>query len=143
MSVKDKLTPADSKVAGTAAVRIAITQSRQEEAQVIEALKKDGILGTAVDFGGEYISSISRLIERAVVAARREGLIESVYTEEGAVAGAAHEAISQLIQKATGLNIGGKIGIVRLNNNVSVCTYFGIGLLHLDEVAIGLGHRAM
>lgn len=140
---RDRHKAADSKIAATAAIRMAITQSREEEHLVIDDLSTQGILATAVDFGGEYIASISRLIERAVVAARREGLIGSTYTEEGAVAGAAHEAIAQLVSKATGLNIGGKISIVRLNNNVSVCTYFGIGLLHLDEVAIGLGHRAM
>ncbi len=140
---KERPRAADSKLAATAAIRIAITQNREEERRMIEELATEGIKATAVDFGGEYIASISRLIERAVVAARREGLIGNTYTEEGAVAGAAHEAIAQLITKATGLNIGGKIGIVRLNNNVSVCTYFGIGLLHLDEVAIGLGHRAM
>lgn len=140
---KERHRAADSKLAATAAIRIAITQDRDEERRIAAELAAGGIMATAVDFGGEYIASVSRLIERAVVAARREGLIGSTYTEEGAVAGAAHEAIAQLVSKATGLNIGGKIGIVRLNNNVSVCTYFGIGLLHLDEVAIGLGHRAI
>ncbi len=134
---------ADSKLAATAAIRMAISQSREEERALIASLADEGVYACAVDIGGEFIGSISRMIERAVAVARREGLIGHTYTEEGAVAGAAHEAASQLVNKATGLNIGGKIGIVRLNNNVSVCTYFGIGLLHLDEAAIGLGHRAM
>lgn len=134
---------ADSKVTASAAIRVAISRDREEEHDIISELKESGIHAAAIDFGGEYISSISKLIERSVVAARREGLIGSTYTEEGAVAGAAREAITQLISKATGLNIGGKIGIVRFNNNVSVCTFFGIGLLHLDEVGIGLGHRAI
>jgi len=45
--------------------------------------------------------------------------------------------------KALGLNVGGKIGIARYKDHVSVAVFFGIGLLHLDEVAIGLGHRAV
>ena len=97
----------------------------------------------AVDFGGEFISSVSRIVERAVVAAKREGLISSTHAEEGAVAGAAREAVSQIISKAIGLNVGGKIGIARLDDHVSVCVFFGIGLLHLNEVAIGLGHRVI
>lgn len=135
--------PADSKIAAAAAIQVAISRSREEEYQIISQLKEEGIHAVAIDFGGEYISSIGKLIERSVVAARREGLIDATYTEEGAVAGAAREAISQLISKATGLNIGGKIGIVRFKHNVSVCTFFGIGLLHLDEVGVGLGHRAI
>ena len=45
--------------------------------------------------------------------------------------------------KAIGLNVGGKIGIARSGNNIAVAIFFGIGLLHLNEVAIGLGHRAI
>jgi hypothetical protein len=45
--------------------------------------------------------------------------------------------------KALGLNVGGKIGIARHQDHVSVAIFLGIGLLHLDEVSIGLGHRAV
>jgi hypothetical protein len=48
-----------------------------------------------------------------------------------------------IMPKAVGLNVGGKIGIARQKEHVSVAVYFGVGLLHLDEVAIGLGHRAL
>jgi len=44
--------------------------------------------------------------------------------------------------KAIGLNIGGKVGIARAGEHLSVAAFFGVGLLHLDEVAVGLGHRA-
>jgi len=85
-----------------------------------------------------------RIVERAVVAAKREGVISaSAYHEEGSVAGATREALSQITAKAIGLNVGGKIGIARSGNNVAVAVFFGIGLLHLNEVAIGLGHRAI
>ena len=81
--------------------------------------------------------------ERAIVAARREGVIGTTHLEEGAVAGAAREALSQIMNKAIGLNIGGKIAIARQEEHVSVAMFFGIGLLHLNEVAVGLGHRAI
>ena len=45
--------------------------------------------------------------------------------------------------KALGLNVGGKIGIARYQDHIGVAIFMGIGLLHLDEVAIGLGHRAV
>ena len=79
----------------------------------------------AVDYGGEFIPSIMKIVERAVVAAKREGVISSTeYHEEGSVAGAAHEALMQVGAKATGLNVGGKIGIARSGNNIvgGVCS---------------------
>ena len=97
----------------------------------------------AVNFGGEFWTSINKIIERAIVSARREGLIGETHLEEGAVAGAAREAISQIMQKGIGLNVGGKIGIARSGEHVGVALFFGVGLLHLNEVAVGLGHRAI
>lgn len=135
--------PAGSKAAAAAAIRIALTSDREEERQLIQRGLVSGIHAAAVDFGGEFISSVSKIVERAVVAAKREGLIGSMHAEEGAVAGAAREAVSQIINKAIGLNVGGKIGIARLDDHIGVCVFFGIGLLHLNEVAIGLGHRVI
>ena len=48
-----------------------------------------------------------------------------------------------IVNKAIGLNVGGKIGIVREGEHVGVAMFFRIGLLNLNEVAIGLGHRAL
>ena len=59
------------------------------------------------------------------------------------MAGAAREAVSQIMNKAIGLNIGGKIAIARCGEHISVAVFFGIGLLHLNEMAIGLGHRVI
>jgi hypothetical protein len=132
-----------SKMAASAAIRIALTTDREEERQLISQFAAMGIRAAAVDFGGEFISSVSKMIERTVVAAKREGVIASTHSEEGAIAGAAHEAVSQLIQKAIGLNVGGKVGIARLDDHIGVCVFFGIGLLHLNEIAIGLGHRVI
>ena len=86
---------------------------------------------------------MGKIVERAVVAAKREGVIKDAHADEGAVAGAAREAIAQIMPKALGLNVGGKIGVARHKDHVSVAIFLGIGLLHLDEVAIGLGHRAV
>lgn len=87
--------------------------------------------------------SLKKFIERAIVAAKREGVIRETHSEEGAIAGATREALSQIGMKAVGFNVGGKIGIARYKDHISVAVYFGFGLLHLDDVAIGLGHRAV
>lgn len=133
-----------SKLVATAAIKMALSLTRQEEAMLKSELwEQHAVKAVAVDYGGEFISSISKIVERAVVAAKREGVIKDTHAEEGAVAGAAREAISQIMTKALGLNVGGKIGIARYRDHVSVAIFLGIGLLHLDEVAIGLGHRAV
>ncbi len=126
-----------------AAIKIALTKDRAEEKQLQQELAKLGIRTAAVDYGGEFINSVMKIIERAVVSSKREGVIQESHVEEGAVAGATREALSQIMPKALGLNVGGKIGIARYRNHVSVSIFFGIGLLHLNEVAIGLGHRVV
>ncbi len=132
-----------SKDVSKAAVYLALSKDRTEEMQLRAEYKKQGIGTAAIDFGGEFSGAVTKILERSVVAAKREGLIGESHAEEGAVAGAAHEALTQLISKATGLNIGGKIGIARNGSHISVCVFFAIGLLNLNDVAIGLGHRAV
>ncbi len=138
----------DERVIGSkdvvkAAIRISITADRLEEKQLQKELMDMGIHTAAVDYGGEFISSVMKIVERAVVSAKREGVIREQHAEEGAVAGAAREALSQVMPKALGLNVGGKIGVARCGEHVSVAVFFGIGLLHLNEVAIGTGHRVV
>lgn len=133
---------AESKKVAQAALRMAMTESREEEGHLKEFFGKQGIKTVAVDYGGEYITAVKKIVERAVVAAKREGVIKETHGDEGAVAGATREALSQIMAKAMGLNIGGKIGISRRDEHLSVAVFFGVGLLHLDEVAVGLGHRA-
>lgn len=133
-----------SKLVSSAAIQMALSATRQEEIKIKkELLEKWEVKSVAVDYGGEFISSVGKIVERAVVAAKREGVIKDSHAEEGAVAGAAREAITQIMPKALGLNVGGKIGVARHKDHVSVSIFMGIGLLHLDEVAIGLGHRAV
>lgn len=132
-----------SRLTASAAIRIALTPTREEERIEADAQRALGFSVAAADFGGEFLASVSKMVERAVVAAHKEGVIGSTHAEEGALAGAAREAISQITSKAIGFNVGGKIGIARYHDHVAVCVFFGIGLLHLNEVAIGLGHRAV
>ena len=133
-----------SKVVATAAIKMAITATRQDESDLKKRLlEQSEVRAVAVDYGGEFIGSVGKIVERSVVAAKREGVIKDTHADEGAVAGAAREALAQIMPKALGLNVGGKIGIARHNDHISVAIFMGIGLLHLDEVAIGLGHRAV
>jgi len=132
-----------SKDIAAAAVKIALTSDRHEEKQVQAEFARAGIHTAAVDYGGEFINSVMKIIERAVVSSKREGVISESHAEEGAVAGATREALSQIMPKAIGLNVGGKIGIARYKDHVGVAIFFGIGLLHLNEVSIGLGHRVV
>lgn len=125
------------------AVKVAITSNRSTEEQIVAALGKRGVKAVAVDIGGDLIDSIPKIIERAIVASRRTGIIKECHVHDGAVAGAAREAIMQVSSKAMGLNVGGKIGIARGNEHLSVCIFLSIGLLHLNEVVIGLGHRSL
>ncbi|BAE84055.1 HutP [Desulfitobacterium hafniense DP7] len=133
---------AESKKIAMAAMRMAMAESREEEVHLKDGFGRHGIRTVAVDYGGEYLTAIKKIVERAIVAAKREGVIQETHGDEGAVAGATREALSQIMPKAMGLNIGGKIGIARRDEHLSVAVFFGVGLLHLDEVAVGLGHRA-
>lgn len=132
-----------SKEVARAALMMSLSLDRDDERALISDFAADGIRAAAVDFGGEYISSVMKMVERAVVAARRETVIADTHAEQGAVAGAAREAIAQIMNKALGLNVGGKIGIARHQDHVVVAVFFGIGLMHLNEVAVGLGHRVI
>lgn len=128
---------------GRAAIKMAISENRQEEQDTRQMLMGRSIQAVAVDFGGEFIPSIKKIIERAVVAAQRQGLVPANHVGEGAVAGAARGALEQMVAKAVGLNVGGKIGIARHGEHLCVAIYFGVGMLNLNEVAVGLAHRSL
>lgn len=132
----------DSSDVAKAAINLAISSRASEEA-IIKELKNRNIIGAAVDIGGDFNSSFGKIIERAVVAAKRSGIIKECHVHEGAVAGATREAIAQISMKASGFNIGGKIGIARSGEHLSVCIFMSLGLLYLNDVVIGLAHRAI
>lgn len=133
----------DSREVARAALSLAMTSNREEETTLRRSLMERGIRGAASDFGGDYASSVLKIIERAVVAAKREGVIGETHQEEGAVAGAARDAVMQMSSKALGLSVGGKIGVTREGGHVAVALFFTVGLVHLNEVCVGLGHRAV
>lgn len=132
-----------SREVGRAALILSMTRSRDEERDCKAEFARQGIRTAAVDYGGEFITSIMKIVERAVVAAKREGLIDDTHLDEGAAMGAAREALSQISDKALGLNIGGKIGIARSGEHIAVAVFFGVGLVHLNEICVGMGHRAI
>ena len=132
----------DSTDVAKAAIAMAIS-TREGEEKLIKDYRAKGILTTAIDVGGNLIESIPKIIERALVASKRTGVIKDCHVHDGAVAGAAREAIMQVALKANGLNVGGKIGIARCGEHLAVCIFMSIGLLHLNEVVIGLGHRSI
>lgn len=138
-----KKSPFSSIDIGRSALRIALTATRAEEMDVKELLAKQGIRSTAVDFGGEFIPSIVKIVERAVVAAQRQGLVSETHVGAGAVAGAAHAALEQVTAKAVGFNVGGKIGIARCGEHLCVAIYMGVGVLNLNELCVGLAHRSL
>ena len=128
---------------GRAAIKMAITESREEEQNMRQLLLQRNIKAVAVDIGGEFVPSVKKIIERAVVAAQRQGLVPDNHVGEGAVAGATRAALEQLMTMAVGLNIGGKIGVARYGEHLCVALYVGIGVLNLNEVAVGLAHRSL
>lgn len=135
--------PIGSREVARAAIELSMSGSREEEQRLRKMLMIDGISAAAADFGGDFLPGIMRIVERAVVAAKREQVIGESHLEEGGVAGAAREALNQVTHKALGMSVGGKIGIARCGEHVAVALFFSIGLGHLDEVCIGLGHRAI
>ncbi|MCE5220365.1 MAG: HutP family protein [Clostridium sp.] len=117
--------------------------NRNEEDELKRFYNEQGIKVTAVNIGGNINSSITKILESALVAAKRNQLIREEHLHEGAVIGAARDAIIQISNRANGQNVGGKIGIARGGEHISVCIFLNIGLLHLDEVVIGIGHRSL
>ena len=142
-TVKHEAGKITSVVVGRAALRLAVTASREEEQRIKEELARQGIRSTAVDFGGEFIQSIVKIVERAVVASQRQGIVTSTHVGAGAVAGAAHEALEQVKVKAIGFNVGGKIGIARFDEHLCVAIFMGVGVLNLNELCVGLAHRSL
>ncbi len=124
------------------AVKLALSD-REEERELVERYGKLGYRSTAVDIGGKFPAIVPKIIENTLVASKRKGLIVDCHVHDGAVAGAIREALGQLQNKANGLSIGGKIGISRIGEHVSVAVFFNIGLLHLNEVVVALSHRSI
>lgn len=124
------------------ATQMAIS-TREEEEKLKAEYKKVGILATAVNIGGNINESTTKIMERTLVASKRSNVIREEHLHEGGVIGATRDALMQVRERATGQNVGGKVGIARKGQHLSVCIFLSVGLLHLDEVVIGIGHRAV
>ena len=61
---------AQSKKIARAALKMAMTESREEETHLKRVASRLGIKTAAVDYGGEYISSVRKIVERAIVASQ-------------------------------------------------------------------------
>ncbi|HHY94563.1 MAG TPA: hut operon positive regulator HutP [Firmicutes bacterium] len=136
-------TKPDNLSVARAAIRLALSASREEELELKRVFGEEGIRAAAVDFGGEFYPSIAKAVERALVAAKREGVIRDTHLHLGAVAGATREAMAQLANRALGLNVGGKIGVAKGGEHLAVAVFSAVGLLHLDDVGLGLAHRSL
>ena len=69
------MTNTGSKEIAKAAVLMSMTNDREAEKELKQRLVQQEIMSAAVDCGGEFIPSMSKFVERAVVAAKREGII--------------------------------------------------------------------
>lgn len=124
------------------AIQMALS-TREEEDELKVLFRKKNIIVTAVNIGGNINESTSKILERALVASKRNGVIREEHLHEGGVVGATRDALMQVFNRASGQNVGGKIGIARQGEHLSVCIFLSVGLLHLNEVVIGLGHRVI
>ncbi|NMC31012.1 MAG: HutP family protein [Veillonellaceae bacterium] len=138
------MVPLTSLDVGRAALKMAVTDNRADEQDLrLQMFQQQNIQAIAIDFGGEFVPSVKKIIERAVVAAQRQGLVPSNHVGEGAVAGATRAALGQISAQAVGLSVGGKIGVARHGEHLCVAIFLGIGVLNLNEVAVGLAHRSL
>lgn len=133
----------DSKEVSRCALEMALSRDRESEKTLQEHFASQGIRTAAINVGGNYLNAMNKFIEQAIVAAKRENLISAVHHEEGAIAGAMREALSQIQGKAIGLNIGGKIGLARAEDHVTVALFVSIGMLYLNETAVAVVHRTI
>lgn len=124
------------------AIRLAMS-TREEEGQIKEDALRAGYKAAAVDIGGKLPDITTKVLERTLVVAKKNGIIRDIHVHDGAVAGATREAFAQVSDKAYGLSAGGKIGIARRGEHLSVAIFMSIGLLHLNDIVIGLGHRSL
>ncbi|MGB6129876.1 MAG: HutP family protein [Psychrilyobacter sp.] len=122
------------------AIKMVLT-TREEEKKLKEEYKKNGILTAAVNIGGKMPDMTIKIIENSIVAAIKNGLVEDNRSHNGIIVGAVRDALNQVSNKTSGFNVGGKISLVRIEDDISVAVLLNIGILHLNEVAIATAHR--
>lgn len=126
-----------------AAIRMALSENRSDENELREKLAKSGIRAVAVNFGGKFLDIIPKIYESAIVAAQRQHVISDTHVGDGSVVGAMESAIEQIKLMAMGMNVGGKIGIARWKEHLCVAVFVEEGVLHFNEVTLGMAHRVL
>lgn len=126
-----------------AAIRMALSENRSDENELREKLAKSGIRAVAVNFGGKFLDIIPKIYESAIVAAQRQHVISDTHVGDGSVVGAMESAIEQIKLMAMGMNLGGKIGIARWKEHLCVAVFVEVGVLHFNEVTLGMEHRVL
>ena len=126
-----------------AAIRMALSENRSDENELREKLAKSGIRAVAVNFGGKFLDIIPKIYESAIVAAQRQHVISDTHVGDGSVVGAMESAIEQIKPMAMGMNVGGKIGIARWKEHLCVAVFVEVGVLHFNEVTLGMAHRVL
>lgn len=126
-----------------AAIRMALSENRSDENELREKLAKSGIRAVAVNFGGKFLDIIPKIYESAIVAAQRQHVISDTHVGDGSVVGAMESAIAQIKLMAMGMNVGGKIGIARWKEHLCVAVFVEVGVLHFNEVTLGMAHRVL
>ena len=126
-----------------AAIRMALSENRSDENELREKLAKSGIRAVAVNFGGKFLDIIPKIYESAIVAAQRQHVISDPHVGDGSVVGAMESAIEQIKLMAMGMNVGGKIGIARWKEHLCVAVFVEVGVLHFNEVTLGMAHRVL
>jgi hypothetical protein len=133
-----------SKDVARAAILMALTGEREEENRLQEELATRNVRAAAADYGGEFLPAIQRIVERAVVAAKREGVIKPIHAD------LCLSALDQLINDnhAVGhiafacLYIAGKQGGAQqaFAEAVLLCFKDQVGVLADPQLQIGVGH---
>ena len=126
-----------------AAIRMALSENRSDENELREKLAKSGIRAVAVNFGDKFLDIIPKIYESAIVAAQRQHVISDTHVGDGSVVGAMESAIEQIKLMAMGMNVGGKIGIARWKEHLCVAVFVEVGVLHFNEVTLGMAHRVL
>lgn len=97
---------------GRAALRMALSETREEETELREMLAKQGIRSVAVNFGGRFLDILPKIYESSIVAAQRQNVISNTHVGYGSVLGALESAMEQIKLKAVGMNVGDRKSVV-------------------------------
>lgn len=132
---------ADISELGRIALKLGVTRDRKEENLLRTQLGKAHIRSAAVDFGGRFPELISEILEHILVAAKRQQVISDTSLEREQALDVCYEALCQLHNRADGMNVGGKIAIVRSEGMLCAAVFIEIGLLYRSSVASGVAQR--